>query len=138
MLFSDSVKTSKCSGSCNNIINLLAKLCAPDVEKNLNVKAFNLVSGTNETRHTEWHETCKCNCRFEHSVCNNRQSCNDDKCWCECKEFIDKGVCNKGFIWNPSNCESECYKSCDFSEYLDYKNCKCKKILVNKLVEECT
>ena len=28
-------------------------------------------------------------------------------------------------------------KSCDFSEYLDYKNCKCKKRLVNKLVEEC-
>ena len=36
-----------------------------------------------------------------------------------------------------SNCECECYKSCNFSEYLDYKNCKCKKRLVNKLVEEC-
>ena len=41
----------------------------------------------------------------------------------------------KGFIWNPSNCECECYKSCDSSEYLDYKNCKCKKRLVDKLVE---
>ena len=39
---------------------------------------------------------------------------------------------------NPSNCEWEWYKSCDFSEYLDYKNCKCKKRLVDKLVEECT
>ena len=37
-----------------------------------------------------------------------------------------KGVCDKGFIWNPSNCECECYKACDFSECLDYKNCKCK------------
>ena len=52
--------------------------------------------------------------------------------------MIDKGVCNKGFIWNPSNCECECYKSCDFSEYLDYKDCKCIKRLVNKLAEECT
>ena len=52
--------------------------------------------------------------------------------------MIDKGVCNKIFIWNSSNCECECYKSCDFSEYLDYKNCKCKKRLVDKLVEECT
>ena len=52
--------------------------------------------------------------------------------------MIDKGVCDKGFIWNPSNCECECHKSCDFSEYLDYENCKCKKVLVNKLVEECT
>ena len=30
------------------------------------------------------------------------------------------------------------YKSCDFSECLDYKNCNCKKRLVNKLVAECT
>ena len=57
---------------------------------------------------------------------------------CECKELIDKGVCDKGFIRNPSNCECECYKSCDFSEYLDYKNCKCKKRLADKLTEECT
>ena len=51
---------------------------------------------------------------------------------------IDKGIFDKGFIWNPSNCEYECYESCDFSEYLDYKNFKCKKELVNQLFEECT
>ena len=47
---------------------------------------------------------CKCKCRLDASVCNNRQSWNKDKCRCECKELIDKGVCKKGFIWNPSNC----------------------------------
>ena len=52
--------------------------------------------------------------------------------------MIDKGVRNKGFIWNLSNCECKCYKSCDISEYLDCKNCKCKKRLVDKLAEECT
>ena len=52
-----------------------------------------------------------------------------------CKELIDKSVCDKGFIWNPGNWECEYYKSCDFSEYLDYKNCKGKKRLVDKLVE---
>ena len=88
-----SIKTSKCSGSCNNINNPLAKLCVPDVVKNLNVKVFNLVSGTNETRCLEWHETCKCKCRFEHSVC--KQLWNDNKCRCECKELIHKGICNK-------------------------------------------
>ena len=67
----------------------------------------------------------------------------NDKCRCECKEWVDKGVCDERFIWNPSNCKCECYKSCDFSEYLHYKNCKCKKRLVDKLVErssaeECT
>ena len=44
----------------------------------------------------------------------------------------------KGFIWNPSNCKCECDKSCDVGEYLDYESCKCRKILVDKLVEECT
>ena len=46
-----SVKTSKCSVSCNNINYPYAKICVPDVVKNLNVKVFNLMSRTNETRH---------------------------------------------------------------------------------------
>ena len=46
-----SIKTSKCSGSCNNINDPYAKICVPDVVKNLNVKVFNLMSRTNETRH---------------------------------------------------------------------------------------
>ena len=95
------------------------------------------MSRTNETRFIEWHETCKCECRLDAIVCNNKQRWNKNKCRCECKELIDKGVCDKDFIWNPSNCECECNKACDFSEYLDYKNCICKKRLVNKLVEEC-
>ena len=44
----------------------------------------------------------------------------------------------KNFFWNPSNCESECDKSCDKREYLDYKNCKCRQKIVDKLVEECS
>ena len=138
VFFPLSIKASKCSGSCNNINNLCAKLCVPDIVKNLNFKVFNPVSGTNETRRIRWHEMCICKFRFNSSVCNNKQRWNDDKCRCECKELIDKGVCDKGFIWNPSNCECECYKSCDFSEYLDYKNCECKKRLANELSEECT
>ena len=62
---------------------------------------------------------------------------NNDKCRCECKELVDKGGCDKGFIWNPSNSECECDKAYDVSEYLDYENCKCRKILVDKLVDEC-
>ena len=57
VFFPFSIKTSKCSGSCNNINDPYAKLCVPDVVKNLNVKVFNLMSRTNETRHIEWHET---------------------------------------------------------------------------------
>ena len=52
--------------------------------------------------------------------------------------MIEKGVCDKYFFWNPSNCDCECDKWCDFGEYLDYEICKCRKNLVDKLVEECT
>ena len=138
LFFSFSIKPSKCSGNCNNINDSYAKMCVPDVAKNLNVKVFNLMSRTNETRHIEWHETCKCKCRLDAIVCNNKQRWNKDKCRCECKELIDKEVYDKGFIWNPSNCECECDKSCDIGEYLDYQNCTCRKELVDKLVEECT
>ena len=48
-----SIKTSKCSGSCNNTNDPYAKMCVPDVVKNLNVKVFNLMSRTNESRYTE-------------------------------------------------------------------------------------
>ena len=137
VFYSFSMKTSKCSGNCNNINDPYAKICVSDVVKDLNVKVYNPMSRTNETKNIKWHETCKCECRLDAIVCNNKQRWNKNKCRCECKELINKGVCDKDFIWNPSNCEYECNKSCDFSEYLDYKNCKCKKRLVNKLVEEC-
>ena len=97
---------------------------------------FNLILRTNETRHIEWHEMCKCGCRLDTSFFNNKLHWNDDKCRCECKKLIDKGVCDKGFILNPSNCECECDKSCDVTEYLDYENCKCRKKLVDKLTQE--
>ena len=75
------------------------------LKKILNIKVFNLMSRTNEKRHIEWHETCKCKCRLETSVCNNKKRWNDNKCRCECKKLIDKEMRDKGFIWNLSNFE---------------------------------
>ena len=132
-----SIKTSKCSGNCKNINDPYPKICVPNAIKDLNVKVFNIMSRTKKTWHIKWHETCKCKCRLDLSVCKNKKRWNDDKCRCECKELIDKGVCDKGYAWNPSNCECECDKSCNFGEYLDYEKCKCRKRLVDKLVEEC-
>ena len=45
---------------------------------------------------------------------------------------------DKGYAWSPNNCEFECDKSYDVGEYLDYENCKCRKRLIDKLVDECT
>ena len=54
-----SILLNKCSGSCNDINDLHAKLYVTDVVKNMNLKVFNLMSRINETRHIEWHETYK-------------------------------------------------------------------------------
>ena len=58
------VKINRYSGNCNSINDPYVKLCVADVVKNLNVKVFNLMSRTNETRLIKSHETCKCICRL--------------------------------------------------------------------------
>ena len=95
----------------------------------LNVNSVECVSMNNQ-------ECSLCKCSLDTSVCNNKQRWDEDKCRCKCKELIDKGMCDKGFIWNPNNCE--CYRLCGLGEYLDYKNCKCRKKLTDKSVEECS
>ena len=96
------------------------------------------MSRTNKTRHIEWHKTCKGKCGLDASVFNNKKRWSEDKCRCECKELIDKGMYDKAYIWNPSNYECECDKLGDAGEYLDYKHCKCRNKLVDKLVKECS
>ena len=77
MFYPLSVKINKCSGNCNNINNPYAKICVPDTVKDLNVRVFNLMS-RNETRHMEWHKTCKWICRLEKIICNSKQRWNED------------------------------------------------------------
>ena len=67
-----SIKVNKCSGNCNNINDPYAKICVPDIIKTLNVKVKNLMTLTNETRHIEWHENCKCICRLDKIICNKK------------------------------------------------------------------
>ena len=51
VFYTFNIKASKCSGSCNNINDPYAKLCVPDIVKSKNIKVFNLMSRTYETRH---------------------------------------------------------------------------------------
>ena len=75
-----SVKKSKSSSSYININNSHAKLCVPDVVKNMNLKVFSLRSRTNETRYIKFHKTCKHKCRLNASACNNKQRRTENKC----------------------------------------------------------
>ena len=137
-----SVKINRCGGNCNSINDSYAKICVPDVVKNLNVKVFNLMSRTNESRSIKFHETCKCICRLNklRASSSYKQKWNKDKCRCECKKLVDKGACNKGYIFDPSNCKCECdnLNIDNTSQYLDYLDCQCKKKIIDLIVEKCT
>ena len=96
------------------------------------------MSRINETRQMVLDETCKWVCILTKAVCNTKQIWNKDTCKCECKEdLINKLTCDKGYMWNPSTCECKYDKLCDVGQYLDYKNCVCRKRLINNLVKQC-
>ena len=132
------VQVNKCSGSCNTLDNPMAKLCVPNVIKGVNMQVYNFLMRLNETRNVLWHKSCKCVCKVNSSICNNKQIWNSDTCRCDCNEdFAGIISCSKGYTWNPSICECQCDKWCKPGQYLDHKNCVCKNKLIGRLIEEC-
>ena len=122
MFYPYSIKINKCKGSCNTINDPYAKICVSDEIKNTNVKVFNLMSRTNETRHIKWHKTCKCRCRLDASICNNKQRWNDDKCRCECKELFGILV----------------IVSVNAINHVILEKKECRKKIIDKLTKECS
>ena len=133
------VLVNKFSGSFDTIDDPMAKLCVPNVVKRVNMKVYNFLMRLNETRNVLWHESCKCVCRLNSSVCNSKQIWNSDTCSCDCNaDFSGIMTCNKGYMWNPSTCECECDIWCKPGQYLDYKKYVCKNKLIGKIISECT
>ena len=92
------VLVNKCSGSCNTLDNPMAKLCVPNVIKRINMKVYKFLMMLNETRNVLWHEICKCLCKLNSSVCNNKQIWDGDTCRCDCNEaFAGIMSCDKGY-----------------------------------------
>ena len=56
------VLVNKCSGSCNTLDDPMARLCVPNIIKNVNMKVYNFLMRLNETCNVLWHESCKCVC----------------------------------------------------------------------------
>ena len=133
------VQVNKCSGSCNTLDNPMSKICVPNIIKSVNMKVYNFLMRLNETRNVLSHESCKCMCKLNSSVCNSKQIWNSDIYRCDCnKDFAGIINCTKGYIWNPSTCACECDMWCRPGQYLDHKNCVCKNKLVGRITGECT
>ena len=133
------VQVNKCSRSCNTIDNPMAKLFVPNVIKGVNMQVYNFLMSLSKTRNILWHESCKCVCKLNSLVYNNKQIWNDDTCRCDCNEdFAGMINCAKGYTWNPSTSECQCDIWCKAGQCLDNKNCACKNKLIGRKIEECT
>ena len=133
------VLVNKCSRSCNTFNNPMAKLCIPGINKRVNMQVYNFLMMLNETRNVLWHESCKCTCKLNSSICNNRQIWNSDTYRCDCNEdFAGIINCTKGYMWHPSTCACESDIWCKPRKYLDHKNCVCKNKLIGRVITECT
>ena len=117
-----SIKVNRCNGNFNNITNPYSRVCVPDITKNVTLKIFGLVTLTNKTKQIIIHESCKCVCRLDPIVCNNKQKWNKDKCRCE--SLVNKKCGNK--FWNPNSCNCE-HRAAQLTQ-------ECEEIIDNKKV----
>ena len=99
--FPFTVKLDKCVGKCNTFNDLNNEECIPNKTEDLNLSVFNVIAGINESKTLTRHISCECKWKFDGTICNSNQYCNNDKCQCECKEHH---ICEKDYVWNPAIC----------------------------------
>ena len=128
---------NRCMGNCNTIDDPYGKTCFGNDIENIGLKVVNLLSQNNETINIEKHKSCGCKSKLNKDACNNKQIWNKDTCQCECKKINTKEVCNNRFIWNPSAFICECNKYRNIHEYLDHKNCICRRKMTESLTQKC-
>ena len=78
------ISLNKCSGICNV---LSPKIRVPKEKKDINVKAFNMITKKDETKTMTEHIWCDCNRKFNNTACNSKQKWNNKTCHFECKIF---------------------------------------------------
>ena len=122
-----SIKINRRNRNCNSISNPYSKVFVPDVIKNITARVLNLISWKNQAKQIKWHESCKCVCKLDPIICNNKQKWNKDKSRCQCKKLVHK-KCDNDFIWNPSSCKYKCKKK---ASHLLIKQCE-NEIIQNK------
>ena len=62
------------------------KVCVTNKTEDLNLSAFNMITGITELKTLTKHILCECKCKFNGRKCNSDQYGNNKKCRCECKK----------------------------------------------------
>ena len=100
------ISLDKCTGSCNV---LSPKICVPKETKDINVKAFSMVTNKSEAKAMKKYVSYDFKCKFNNTACNSNQKWNNETCQCECKNYRK---CKKDYYWNSSTCTFENSKYC--------------------------
>ena len=99
------VSLDKCTGSCNV---LSPKIYVSKEIKDINVKAFNMMTNKIEAKAKTKHISCDCKCKFNSTKCNWNRKWSDETCHYECKNYHKS---KNDYSWNPSTdiCENNKY-----------------------------
>ena len=111
-------------------MSYLQKICIPKEPKDINVKAFNMITDKNEAKTMKNQISCDCKCKFNSTTCNSNQKTNNKTCKCECKGY---NKCEKDFNWNSNTCiceNSKFLKSIAFILFKKFLNCHSKKVRI--------
>ena len=76
------ISLNKCTGNCNV---LSPKICFPKETKDINVKAFNVITNKDEAKAMTEHISCDCKCKFGITTCNSNKKWNNKTCQCGLK-----------------------------------------------------
>ena len=91
------ISMSKCNGICNTVDDPFGR-CVPNKIKDTNLKMFDMIKVTNESRTLAKHISCKYRCEFDGRECNSRQKWNNDKCQCDYKKSIKPCACEENYV----------------------------------------
>ena len=64
------ISLNKYTESCNF---LSPKICVPKETKDINVKAFNMITNKNKAKAMTEFVSCDCKCKFSSTICNSNQ-----------------------------------------------------------------
>ena len=99
------IRLNECTGNCNV---LSPKRCVPKETKDINAKAFNVITNKNIAKATTEHISCDSKYKFNSTVYKSNQTWNNKTCQCECKNYR---TCKEDCSWNRSTyiCENSKY-----------------------------
>jgi hypothetical protein len=118
------VSIFRCDGSFEDVTPSL-KRCVQNTSDLLKLNVQNIFTMQNELVNLDNHTSCRHECVYDGSQCNEFQKFDKKKCLCTCnheKEF----VCPEHFKWESTLCQCVCNRDCPFKEhYLDEEECAC-------------